>query len=93
MPAPLIAAAINAIGNYLAKNGLDVLAGIFKGAADQGTEKVASMIEEKTGIDINKAAEPQGLSEAELVKLKEFELQYQEHLTQHTESFEQMFVS
>lgn len=90
MPAPLIAAAINAIGNYFAKNGLDVLAGIFKGAADKGTEKVASMIEEKTGIDINKAAEPQGLSEAELVKLKEFELQYQEQLTQHTESFEQL---
>lgn len=90
MPAPLIAAAISGIGSYLAKNGLDLLSGIFKGAVDKGTEKVASMIEEKTGIDISKAAEAQGLSEAELVKLKEFELQYQEQLMQHTEAIEQL---
>ncbi len=90
MPAPLIAAAIGSIGSYLAKNGLDILSGIFKGAVDEGTKKVASMIEEKTGIDISKAAETQGLSEAELVKLKEFELQYQEQLMQHTEAIEQL---
>lgn len=90
MPAPLIAAAIGSIGSYLAQNGLDILSGIFKGAVDEGTKKVASMIEEKTGIDISRAAETQGLSEAELVKLKEFELQYQEQLMQHTESIEQI---
>lgn len=90
MPAPLIASSISSIGNYLAKNGLDILSSIFRGAADKGTEKAAAMIEEKTGIDINKAAEPQGLSEAELVKLKEFELQHQEPLIQYTESFEQL---
>jgi hypothetical protein len=90
MPAPLIAAAISGIGSYLAKNGLDILSGIFKGAVDKGTEKVASMIEEKTGIDISRAAEAQGLSEAELVKLKQFELEYQEQLMQHTESIEQI---
>ncbi len=90
MPAPLIAAAISGIGSYLAKNGLDILSGIFKGAVDKGTQKVASLIEEKTGIDINRAAEAQGLSEAELVKLKEFELQYQEQLMQYNESIEQL---
>lgn len=90
MPAPLIAAAISSIGSYLSGKGIDILSGIFKGAADEGTKKVAAMIEEKTGIDINKAAESQGLSEAELVKLKEFELQYQEQLMQHTEAVEQL---
>jgi hypothetical protein len=90
MPAPLIAAAISSIGSYLGGKGLDLLSGIFKGAADEGTKKVAALIEEKTGIDINKAAEAPGLSDAELVKLKEFELQYQEQLMQHTEALEQL---
>ena len=77
MPAPLIATALTSIGAYLAKNGLDLLAGIFRGAVDKGTEDVASLIEEKTGIDINKAAEEKGLTPDELVKLKDFEPQYQ----------------
>ncbi len=34
MPAPLIATALTSIGAYLAKNGLDLLAGIFRGAVD-----------------------------------------------------------
>lgn len=89
MPAPIIAAAIGSIGSYLAQNGLDLLSGIFKGTIDKGKQQVATMIEEKTGIDINKAAEG-GLSDAELVKLKEFELQYQEQLMQHTEALAQL---
>lgn len=90
MPVPLIAMAVSSIGSYLAEKGFDLLSGIFKGAADEGTKKVASLIEEKTGIDISKAAETKGLSDAELVKLKEFELQYQEELMHHTEAIEQL---
>ena len=90
MVAPLIASAVISIGSYLAKNGLDVLAGIFRGAVDNGAEKVAELIEEKTGIDINDAAESKGLSQADLVKLKEFELQYQEQLLKHSAAVEQL---
>ena len=88
MPAPLIAAAVAGIGTYLAKNGLDLLAGIFRGAVDSGTEQVAQLIEEKTGIDINRAAEDRGLTQEELVKLKQFELQNQDLLTKHSEAVE-----
>ncbi len=90
MPAPLIAAAIANIGGYLAKNGLDLLAGVFRGAVDKGTEKVADLIEEKTGIDINKAADDQGLSSDELIKLKEFELLYQDQIMKHSEAVEEL---
>lgn len=90
MPAPLIAAALTSIGSYLAKNGLDLLAGIFRGAVDKGTEKVAELIEEKTGIDINQAAEGKGLTQEELVKLKDFELQHQELLMKHSEAVEEL---
>ena len=90
MPAPLIATALTSIGAYLAKNGLDLLAGIFRGAVDKGTEDVASLIEEKTGIDINKAAEEKGLTPDELVKLKDFELQYQSLLLKHSEAVEDL---
>lgn len=90
MPAPLINSAVIGIGNYLAKNGLDLLAGIFRGAVDKGTEKVADLIEEKTGIDISKAAEDRGLTQEELVKLKDFELQNQEQLIKHSEVVEQL---
>lgn len=90
MPAPLIASAVVSIGTYLAKNGLDLLAGIFRGAVDKGTEKVTALIEEKTGIDINKAAESGGLTQEELVKLKDFELQNQEQLIKYSEVVEQL---
>jgi len=90
MVAPLIASAVVSIGSYLAKNGLDVLAGVFRGAVDKGTEKVAELIEEKTGIDINNAAESQGLSQEDLIKLKDFELQYQAQLLKHSEAVEQL---
>jgi hypothetical protein len=79
MPAPLIAAALAAIGPSLAQRGLDLLSGLFQGALDKGTQEVADLIKEKTGIDIGNAAEGK-LDEAQWAKLKEFEFQYQSQL-------------
>jgi hypothetical protein len=41
MPIPLIAAALTAIAPALAKHGLDLLSGVFRGAVDKGTEEIA----------------------------------------------------
>jgi hypothetical protein len=79
MPVPLIAAALTAIAPALARHGLDLLSGVFRGALDKGTEEIAGLIEEKTGIDINDAAEDK-LTEEQWAKLKEFEFQYQAKL-------------
>ncbi len=72
MPVPLIAAALTALAPALAKHGLDLLSGVFRGALDKGTEEIAGLIEEQTGIDINDAAEDK-LTEAQWAQLKEFE--------------------
>ncbi len=82
MPVPLIAAALTAIAPALAKRGLDLLSGVFRGALDKGTEEVAGLIEEKTGIDINDAADDK-LTEEQWAKLKEFEFQYQTKLLEY----------
>jgi hypothetical protein len=82
MPVPLIAAALTAIAPALAKRGLDLLSGVFRGAVDKGTEEIAGLIEEKTGIDINDAADDQ-LTEEQWAKLKEFEFQYQAQLLEY----------
>jgi hypothetical protein len=79
MPVPLIAAALTAIAPALAKRGLDLLSGVFRGAVDKGTEEIAGLIEEKTGIDINDVADDQ-LTDEQWAKLKEFEFQYQAKL-------------
>jgi hypothetical protein len=79
MPAPLIAAALAAIGPSLAQRGLDLLSGLFQGALDKATQEVADLIKEKTGIDIGNVAEGK-LDEAQWAKLKEFEFQYQSQL-------------
>src|SRR5574343_1009213 len=79
MPAPLIAAALAAIAPALARQGLDLLSGIFRGALDQGTQQIADLIEEKTGLDINDAADNK-LTDEQWGKLREFELQYQDRL-------------
>lgn len=79
MPAPLIAAALSAIAPALAKQGLDLLSGIFRGAVNKGTQEVAELIQEKTGIDINDAADNK-LTEEQWARLKEFEFQYQSKL-------------
>jgi hypothetical protein len=76
MPAPLIAAALSSIAPALAKQGLDLLSGVFRGALNKGSKEVAELIEEKTGIDINDAADNK-LTDAQWGQLKEFEFQYQ----------------
>jgi hypothetical protein len=76
MPVPLIAAALTAIAPVLARHGLDLLSGVFRGAVGKGTEELADLIEEKTGIDINDAADDK-LTDDQWTKLKEFEFLYQ----------------
>jgi hypothetical protein len=87
MPAPLIAAALTAIGPALAKRGLDLLSGLFEGALDKGTQEVADLIKDKTGIDINNAAEDK-LDDAQWARLKEFEFQYQAQLLEYRQKME-----
>ncbi len=79
MPIPLIAAAVASIAPALAKQGLDLLSGVFRGAVNKGTQEIATLIEEKTGIDINDAADNK-LTEDQWAKLKDFEFQYQSKL-------------
>ncbi|MFG6485272.1 hypothetical protein ACG04R_01240 [Roseateles sp. BYS78W] len=76
MPIPLIAAALSAIAPQLAQKGLDLLSGVFRGAVDKGTTEIADLIHEKTGIDINDAADNK-LTEAQWSQLKQFEFEYQ----------------
>jgi|GEM_PF-3873606 len=90
MPAPLIASALKVIGPLLARNGLDVLAGIFTGKPGKRVDEVAALIEKETGIDIGRAAETSGLTEGELEKLKDFELQNQDLLLKHAEVMESL---
>lgn len=79
MPLPLLAAAAASIAPALAKQGLDLLSGVFRGALNKGTQEIAALIEEKTGIDINDAADNK-LTEGQWAKLKDFEFQYQSKL-------------
>jgi len=81
MPVPLVAAALASIAPALAQRGLDLLSGFFRGAVDKGTQQVAQLIEEKTGIDINDVADNK-LTDDQWVKLKEFEFQHQAQLLQ-----------
>jgi hypothetical protein len=87
MPVPLIAAAVAAIAPALAQRGLDLLSGLFHGALDKGTQEVADLIKDKTGIDVNNVADGK-MDEAQWAKLKEFEFQYQEELLQHRQKME-----
>ncbi|MGQ0620184.1 MAG: hypothetical protein ACT4QA_09730 [Panacagrimonas sp.] len=61
MPIPLLGALLGAAAPELAKHGLNLLSGIFRGAAKLGTERVARRVKDKTGIDISQEA--QGVSE------------------------------
>ncbi|MEC9435561.1 MAG: hypothetical protein VYD87_21865 [Pseudomonadota bacterium] len=79
MVLPIIGALGAAIVPALASRGLDLLTGVFSGAADAGVEKVAKLIEDQTGIKIEDVAE-QKLTDAQWVALKEFELRNQELL-------------
>jgi hypothetical protein len=82
MPVPLIAAALTAIAPTLAKHGLDLLSRVFRGAVNKGTEEIADLIEEKTGIDINDAADDK-LTDDQWAKLKAFEFEYQSKLLEY----------
>lgn len=79
---PLIAAAVSAIAPALAKQGLDLLSGVFRGAAGKGAQEVADLIEDKTGININDAADDK-LTDQQWTKLKEFEFEYQGKLLEY----------
>jgi hypothetical protein len=64
---PVILATIAPI---LAKQGLDLLAGAFRGAGTAAAEKVTELVKEQTGIDI--AAKPE-LGADDVAKLRQFE--------------------
>lgn len=87
MPIPIIGAALAAVAPTLAARGLDLLSGIFRGAMDQGAEKVSEMIKESVGIDIHDVAENK-ITEEQWVKLKEFELAHQEQLLKFRQSID-----
>ncbi len=76
MPIPLIAAALSAIAPQLAQKGLDLLSGVFRGAANKGVEEISQLIHDKTGIDINDVADNK-LTESQWTQLKQFEFDYQ----------------
>ena len=71
MPIPIIATALAAISSSFAQRGLDLLSSVFRGSLDKGTQGIADLIEEKTGIDVNDAAEGK-LTEEQWNKLKEY---------------------
>lgn len=79
MPIPLIAAALSAIAPQLAQKGLDLLSGVFRGGAGKGSEEIAQLIHDRTGIDINDVAENK-LTDAQWAQLKQFELENQGRL-------------
>ncbi len=91
MPIPLIGAALPAIGSFLASKGLDLLSNVFRGTVDAGMKKVADTIKEKTGIDITDAAESK-LTEEQIIKLKEFELQNEQMLLEHATKMREMEI-
>lgn len=87
MPFPLLAAALSAIGPTLAKKGLDLLSGVFRGTVDKGTEQIAELIQAKTGIDITDAADDK-LTDAQWAQLKEFEHLHQERLLSYLQGLD-----
>jgi hypothetical protein len=89
MAIPLIASALPSIASFLAKKGLNLLSSVFKGSVNKGMETVANAIQEKTGIDINDAAEEK-LTDEQVIKLKEFELQHEEMVLAHTEKMSEL---
>jgi len=87
MPFPIIGAAMAAVAPELAKRGLDLLSGIFRGAVNQGADKVSELIREKTGIDVNDIVENK-ITEDQWVALKEFELGHQEQLLEYRKAMD-----
>lgn len=57
MAIPLIGAVLAAAAPELAQRGFDLLGGIFRGFAKRGSDQVAKLVKEKTGIDVDVQAE------------------------------------
>ncbi|OGR21898.1 MAG: hypothetical protein A3J85_03210 [Desulfobacula sp. RIFOXYA12_FULL_46_16] len=87
MPFPFMGAALAAIAPELAKRGLDLLSGIFRGEDNQDADQVSEWIKEKTGIEVNDIAEGK-ITEDQWVKLKAFELEHQEQLIEYRKSMD-----
>src|SRR3989339_1509362 len=87
MPFPFMGAALAAIAPELAKRGLDLLSGIFRGEDNQDADQVSEWIKEKTGIEVNDIAEGK-ITEDQWVKLKAFELEHQEQLLEYRKSMD-----
>jgi len=66
----LIAAAVAAIGTAFALRGLDVLGSLFRSALGKGTQEVADLVKDKTGIYVNNLADGKP-DDAQWARLKE----------------------
>ena len=75
LAAALLAAAVKP----LARQGIDLLGGVFNGATQAGAERIAAEIEKRTGIRVEDIADDR-LTAEDWARLKEFELQNQEAL-------------
>lgn len=75
LAAALLAAAVKP----LARQGIDLLGGVFNGATQAGAERIAAEIESRTGIKVEDIADDR-LTPEDWARLKEFELQNQELL-------------
>ncbi|MFA7331874.1 MAG: hypothetical protein WC326_12465 [Candidatus Delongbacteria bacterium] len=84
---PLAPAALAAIAPELAKRGLDLLSGVFRGGPGPRLQETTALILERTGIDIHDVAE-QKLSPEQWGSLKEFELQQQDRLLESRQESE-----
>jgi hypothetical protein len=84
---PLASAALAAIAPELAKRGLDLLSGVFRGGATPSVHQTVALILEQTGIDVHDVAE-QKLSDEQWARLKEFELQQQDRLLESRQESE-----
>ena len=79
MPTKLSESALPVISGVFAKYGMNLLSGFFKGSMNSEMQKVADTINENTGIEITVITESK-LTDEQLVKLKEFELQNEQLL-------------
>lgn len=82
MPIPLTETELAAIAQTLAGRGLDLLSGVFRGAADTGVAQLAELLATKTGVSLNDIAENK-VSEDQWARLKEFEFENQEKLLEY----------
>lgn len=91
MVAPILVPILTTAGSYLASKGMDLLGSIFKSSVDKGMNAVTKKLEQKTGIKIEDIADEK-ISEDDLIKLKQFELDYQEFLLSHLEKMKSLEI-